>query len=171
MHFSDKLLKKKILNRINWDIRVSSSDINLEVCAGEVKLSGVFDKLYRQKAAIEIIRETQGVQNFCNLTLLRPGYQRSDSELETIIRERIGRLPLSDGEWIKVSAQSGIIRLEGNVVRPRYKGFAARYAWELSGVQDCINDIKISPEHHITAQEQDKFVYDGIMLCNLVAFG
>jgi osmotically-inducible protein OsmY len=150
----DKELFRKITSRIRWDIRVSNSDVSIDVNNGCVTLRGNFDKPYRQEAAISIITTTDGIADFKDHSKVIVDYFRTDSELETLISKQILAMPFVSGEWIDVEVFDSVAKLEGLVFRPRLKAFAARATWELSGIKDCINliDFKERPQQQKSAQ-------------------
>jgi osmotically-inducible protein OsmY len=139
----DSSLIKTIRDRIKGDIRVNNLDIEITVQNGSVILAGDFDKFYRREAAIEIIRSTEGVTELIDESAVITEYFRSDGDLKTLIEKQIQSLPLSSGEWINVSVNDGIVKLDGIVFKPQLKAFAASDSWGLSGIQDCINLIEV----------------------------
>lgn len=140
---NDLRLKSLILDRINWDFRVSKSDIRLKVKNGVATIFGYFDRSYRKKALIDILSNTQGVLAVSDQSQVISDYYRSDSEIENILYKRILELPFQNDEWIDVFVVNGSVRFEGIVKSKRFKAFAAKIAWELSGVEDCNNNIVI----------------------------
>jgi osmotically-inducible protein OsmY len=110
---------------------------------GFVTLLGYFDKPYRHTAALGIIKTTEGVEGFDDQSKVIEDYFRTDKELEILISKQILAMPFIEGEWIDVAVCDGVAKLEGKVFRPRFKAFAARSVWELSGIKDCLNIIEI----------------------------
>ncbi len=145
---NDRLLLKKLENRIRWDIRVSNSDIAMTVKNGCVTMFGIFDRPFRQVAAVNLISSTEGVFDVNDQSQVLGSYFRTDHDLEVLISKQFLSQNLMPDEWIDVEVCNGIAKLEGFVTRPRIKAFAARATWELSGIKDCINliDIAAVPE-------------------------
>lgn len=139
----DKILLQRIKSRIRWDIRVSNYDVNISVIDGKVVLSGYFDEPYRHEAAVNIISSIEGIKGFEDKAIVLGDYYRTDRELETIINKQLMKLPLIKDEWLDVEVCDGIAKLEGHVYRSKFKAYAARSAWELSGIKDCINLIDL----------------------------
>lgn len=158
----DKDLLKKIQARIRWDIRVSNSDISIDVKNGCVTLHGYFDKPYRHAAALNIITTTDGVADFKDKSQIVEDYFRTDKELEVLITKQVQALPFVSGEWIDVEVCDGVAKLEGRVFRPRLKAFAARATWELSGIKDCINLIDLRPSPAQDKIARPMFEYPGL---------
>lgn len=148
---NDSVLLAKIQERIRWDIRVSNFDTFIKVKKGFVTLYGYFDKSYRQEAAMHIIATTDGIKGIENQSQVLIDYFRSDKDLEDLIVKQIRVLPLQIGEWIDVEVENGVVKLQGTVNSSWHKAFAARSAWELSGVVDCINLIVITKVQELSS--------------------
>ncbi len=159
---SDQRILDAIHSRIRWDIRISNSDVAVSVKEGCVTLLGYFDKPYRHAAAVGIIATTDGVEGFVDQSKVIEDYYRTDKDLEVLISKQILAMPFIEGEWIDVAVCDGVAKLEGKVFRSRFKAFAARSAWELSGIKDCMNliEIKDAPnavESYGTIQDINEF--------------
>ncbi|MNY55366.1 BON domain protein [compost metagenome] len=70
-------------------------------------------------------------------------YYRTDDEIKQILLSELAELVKIGGEHIEVEVVDGIVKLEGEVYRPRLKASAVGSAWELSGVRDVLNFIEI----------------------------
>lgn len=149
----DDLLVYRILEKIKWDARISNSDLLVKAKNGEVTLLGYFDEAYRKEALLRIVETTQGVNKIDDQTQVLNDYCRTDIELQTIISKQVLAFPFLKGEWIDFSVSNGVVKFEGIVFRPRFKAFVARIAWELSGIRDCLNLIKISSAPQVAQQK------------------
>jgi osmotically-inducible protein OsmY len=156
---SDRRLEEKINSRIRWDIRVSQADVLIKVHAGKVSLYGYFDKAFRHQAVIDIIESTEGVTNIKDLSQVIKDYYRGDNEIDSLITKQLAEYHFLKGEWIDVKSADGVVKLEGEVYRPELKAFAAKTAWELSGVQDCINLIQLKEVNESTFQKKEKHFF------------
>lgn len=159
----DQKLLERIQNRIRWDIRVSNSDVSINVKTGVVTLNGYFDKPYRHGAAVSVITTTEGVVELRDESQVVDNFYRTDKELEILISKQTLALPFLPREWIDVDVCDGVVKLEGLVFRSRLKAFAARASWELSGVNDCINliSLKKPPEEIGHVLQNDQILIDG----------
>lgn len=140
---SDGELSRILRDRIKWDKRVSVADLNIVVRDGVVIVSGFVDTSYKKTAALEVITETEGVWNIEDRIVVPGDYFRSDEEILKILKEQIDEIIKIGGEHIEVDVADGIVKLEGEVFRPRLKALAVASAWELSGVRDVLNFIEI----------------------------
>lgn len=139
----DEDLIEKIRDRIKWDARLSNVDIFIEIRNGVVQVSGVFDSSMRRTAVLNILKSTKGISKFTDYTQVAKSRHRSDKEIRRIIKKQIDEFYLFDGEKIEIKVKSGTVLYEGVVYRKILKAFSSRIAWELSGVNDCMNFIKI----------------------------
>ena len=139
----DRDLEQILCDRIKWDKRVSLADLNIVVRGGVVIVSGYVDTSYKKAAALEVITETEGVWSLEDRIIVPSDYVRTDDEILKIIKAGISELTMLGGEHIEVDVVEGIVKLEGEVFRPRLKAHSVALAWELSGVRDVLNFIEI----------------------------
>jgi osmotically-inducible protein OsmY len=151
----DSKLMEVLNEKIRWDLRLSKLDLLIKVKNGAVTLYGGFDKTYRKKAAINIITTTQGVLQFIDKSEVSPNYSRTDEELKKLVDKQLHALQFLMDEWIQAKVTNGVIEFHGHVFRSRLKAAAARIAWSLSGVTDCINLIQIKNPQDIIGNSQD----------------
>ena len=139
----DSELGQRICDRIKWDKRVSLADLSIVVRGSVVIVSGFVDTCYKKNAALEVISETDGVWTVEDRIVVPVDYYRDDEEISKILVGQISEMVKIGGEHIEVTVVDGVVKLEGEVFRPRLKAMAVASAWELSGVQDVINLIQI----------------------------
>ncbi|AFY03197.1 BON domain-containing protein [Bdellovibrio bacteriovorus] len=140
---SDGELGRKIRDRIKWDKRVSLADLDIVIRDGVIVVSGFVDTCYKKNAALEVISETEGVWTIEDRIVVPADYYRSDEEIQNILQAQIEDMIKIGGEHIEVVVKDAVVRLEGEVFRPRLKATAVGAAWELSGVHDVVNAIEI----------------------------
>lgn len=148
-----------IKERIEWDKRVSLADLEIVVRSGIVIVNGFVDCSYKKAAALEIVAETEGVWSVEDRIVVLTSYIRSDTEIKKILDQQIEGMIKVHGEHIEVEVLDGVVKLEGEVFRPRLKAMAVAAAWELSGVRDCFNFIEIKQPPHrapLTSVEFDE---------------
>lgn len=146
---TDDNLSRILCERLKWDKRVSLSDLYLTVSGGVVQIKGYVDTTFKKYAAIEVISQTEGVWYVDDQIVVPCDYLRSDEEIKTILMKQIKEIVMIAGEHIEVTVQDSVVRLEGEVLRPRLKALAVANAWELSGVKDVRNliEIKYPPQN------------------------
>lgn len=136
-------LLKRINERMKWDKRVSPADFDIIVRGGVVIVNGFVDTSYKKNAALEIISDTDGVWALEDCIVVPMDYYRTDDEIKQILISELAELVKLGGEHIEVKVVDGVVKLEGEVYRPRLKATAVGCAWELSGVRDVLNLIEI----------------------------
>ncbi|QDK46999.1 BON domain-containing protein [Bdellovibrio sp. ZAP7] len=137
-------LRAKICERLKWDKRVSPADFDVIVRGCSVIVTGSCDTSYKKMAALELVSDFEGVWSIEDRIVVPSDYYRSDEELKKLILEAMEEFVMIGGEHIEVFVEDGVVTLEGEVFRPRLKALAVGSAWELSGVQDVINNIVIT---------------------------
>ncbi len=150
----DDYLKRLLRDRLTWDKRVSAYDVHIEVKEGEVTLNGTVDSSEKKRAALEVIKTTEGVWNVHDQIIVDTGMCRTDKELHDILVQVLSHLRLRPGEDIKVLVNDGAVCLDGTVQRSRLKALADSLAWELSCVKDVFNliQIKKDPPNSVTIE-------------------
>ena len=139
-----------IKNRIKWDKRVSLADLNLTLRNGVLTLAGFVDTSYKKNAVLEIVSSITGLVAVEDRIVVPADYYRADDELQKLISDQLKDVLKLGGEHIEVDVVDGVVKLEGEVFRPRLKALASGIAWELSGVRDCLNFIEIvDPPHRV----------------------
>lgn len=136
-------LLSKISDRIKWDKRVSLADLDLIVHGSSVTVSGSVDTSYKKNAALEVISNTEGVWSLEDRIVVPGDFFRTDDEITKILKVELEEIVKIGGEHLEVSVSDGVVKLEGEVYRPRLKAVAVAAAWELSGVRDVVNNIEI----------------------------
>ncbi|UXR64085.1 BON domain-containing protein [Bdellovibrio bacteriovorus] len=139
----DSELGRKIRDRIKWDKRVSAADLDVVVRGNLVIVSGFVDTSYKKNAALEVISDTEGVWAVEDRIVVPTDYYRSDEEILRILETQMADMIKIGGEHVEVEVVDGVVRLQGEVFRPRLKALAVAAAWELSGVLDVLNFIEI----------------------------
>ena len=136
-------LSKRIQDRLDWDKRVSLADIHITLNAGQVTVFGKVDSEWRLKAADDIITSTKGVTKVINQIEIPIAFERSDSDLKVLLERRMRTIATAEDELITVRVDHGTVKLEGTLNSLSKKASAVGFVWELSGVKDCENLLKI----------------------------
>ncbi|MCL5006482.1 MAG: BON domain-containing protein [Acidobacteria bacterium] len=145
---TDLELKKDIEEELRWEPTVNAAEIGVEVTDGVVTLHGRVDSFARKEAAElaakrlpevralanEIRVEVPGFNELCNTDIARAAERALESE---------AYLP---DERIKVTVDSGWIKLEGEVGRQFEKDLARQAVLYLQGVRGVTNQIILSPK-------------------------
>lgn len=143
-------LHNEIINKFKWDKRINPVDFGIVVKNHTVNISGYVDNFLKKQAALDVLHQIPDVHRVYDNIVVLYDYYRTDIELRKIIEKQISDLMLTHGEHIEVEVVDSIVKLEGEVYRPRIKGLADSICWELSGVHDCYNFIDVVDRPHET---------------------
>ena len=118
------------------------TDIQATVEHGWVKLKGVVNWEFQQRAAADAVRFLAGVKGVSNDITLKPTAQ--PSAVKDLIEKALVRNAEIDAGHVKVTADGGAVTLSGNVRSWGEKHQAGMAAWNAPGVNAVRNDIKVS---------------------------
>jgi osmotically-inducible protein OsmY len=161
LQHKDEVLER-IRQRLYWDKRISMIDVHVEegVAPGSVVVFGAVDSTFKQEAALELVRNTEGVLAVEDRLAVHFGLHRSDDTLKAIIESELREVPWQKGEAVHVVVFGGVVKLTGTVYRKRTKAMAAGFCWELSGVRDCLNHILLSDAPPVAEAQAEVILRD-----------
>lgn len=139
-------LLDRIRKRLFWDKRISMIDVKVDCLSssGAIVISGIVDSVNKKEAALELVRNTDGVQSVLDNLAIESGMHRSDETLCSLIEAELQEVPWQRGEVVHVTVFGGVVKLTGTVYRKASKAMASGFCWELSGVRDCLNHILLA---------------------------
>lgn len=166
----DRDLVSRICERIKWDKRISPADFKVLAEGGSVVVSGYVDTSCKKQAALGVIISTEGVWDVEDKIVVLADFYRSDDEIKQVLDEELLELVKICGEHIEITVYDGVVKLEGEVFRPRLKAMAVINAWELSGVRDVINliEIKDPPRRVPLVSETSVIAHASICLDDMI---
>lgn len=141
--YADSELVERIREAIKWDKRISNADFEIQAHGSVIVVSGYVDSSFKKKAALDVISRTEGVWQIEDFIVVPIDFYRPDIEITEILVDQIGELIKVGGEYIDIEVSEGVVKLEGEVFRPRLKAMASARSWDLSGVRDVLNYINI----------------------------
>ncbi|MGE5087457.1 MAG: BON domain-containing protein [Bacillota bacterium] len=157
-------LAAKIMERLKWDKRVSPADFDVVVRGSAVIISGFVDTSFKRQAALELVSDIEGVWSIEDRIVVPAEYYRTDDELKKILNRELDEMIKIGGEHIELDVIDGVVKLQGEVFRPRLKALAVGLAWELSGVRDVVNDIQIiEPPHRVPLSMDFKVITESTL--------
>jgi osmotically-inducible protein OsmY len=143
-------VKKDVVDQLYWDSRVNAADVEVSVSDGRVTLSGTVPTLQARRAALLDAYAVSGVQTVENDITVRYGEPLPLSEeVEQRVRYVLAWNPDIDSTGIQVSAEAGLVTLEGTVDAFWKKLYAADLAMSVGGVLDVINKLAVVPTDDI----------------------
>src|SRR5690606_9846373 len=99
----DDAIMQAITDALAQDPRVSPSQLEVSVQSGAATLRGVVDNLRAKQAARDTASNVYGVTQVNNLLRVRPGAERTTTELETDIRAALMAQPEIERHTLRVN--------------------------------------------------------------------
>jgi len=159
---TDEQIKKAIEDAFIYDPRVYPFNIDVDVTAGVVLLSGVVNNLKAKIAAEHDAENTIGVSYVRNNIKVRPKVIPMNKELENRVSEALLENPYIERFDLNISASHGIIYLSGQVNTSWEKKLAERVAEGVKGAVVVVNNIKYEhewvwePDYQIRREVKDQ---------------
>lgn len=148
MATSTEQIKQNVVNHLCWDSRIDASDIKVEVFGNKVTLSGTVPTYGARRAALEDALLVAGVNSVENNVTVRypPEIQiPNDEEIKSNAENTLMWNPNVDESNIKVTANKGIITLEGTTSSFWKKMKAEELVSEINGVISVVNMLAVVP--------------------------
>jgi osmotically-inducible protein OsmY len=159
IHGSEKI-KKDIFDRLNWDIRVRASDIDIELDNGIVRLTGTVPNFTARLAAQLDAYVVPGVKKVKNELKIRyPKGAPSDKDIKSRIEDILLWNSDINASKISISVSSGVVLLTGSVKTYLEKIKAEEIASNINGVTNVKNKITVVPSESY----KDKVIAENII--------
>ncbi len=150
---TDDKIKAAVEDALLYDPRVLSTDIDVNVNNGVVKLRGTVDYLNAKRLAAQDARNTVGVIRVENqLKVSRPAEERTSNELEQKIMDKFDRDPYMEDYALTVEVVAGVADLYGTVDSYFEKTRAENLASDVRGIYVVDNKL-------IVTKTYDPYVY------------
>lgn len=142
---TDKSLRDRILDELDWDPRFDAADIGVAVDEGIVTLSGHV-RTYAEKVAVEdAVKRVKGVRGIAQEVEVRTvaGAKATDDQIARRAADAIGWDVLIPKDSVKVKVQNGFLTLDGEVDWQYQRRRAEEAVRNLSGVRGVNNSIQL----------------------------
>lgn len=149
-------MKQKVLDQLFWDSRVDTSNINVEVQDGTVKLTGHIPSYIDKGRAETDAWSIEGVKQVDNqLEVNIPEFVEvpTDEKIELHINNLLNLSYNIDESKIEVSVNNGIVKLRGTVDAYWKKLQIKNLISEIAGITEVINEITIAPTSNLTDEK------------------
>ena len=143
---SDEDIRDAVLLELQWDPRVSSSDIGVAVKDGVVTLTGFVHSYWEKQAAEKAAKRVYGVKGVANDIEVKLSTERTDPEIaRDVVHELESHVSLP-ADRIKATVNNGWVTLEGTVDWQYQKAIAESAVKKLRGVVGVTNNIEVTPQ-------------------------
>lgn len=148
----EREVRETVLEQLNWDDRVLSTDIKVDFNNGKVTLHGHVPTYFSRMAAEENARSVIGVTAVENKLIVRHPEKfdiPEDSAIKKAIENMVQLDPRINVEDIIVEVNGGTVTLNGTVDAFWKKAVIEDYVNRARGVIDVLNKIRVVPEAEI----------------------
>lgn len=156
MAFMDEEVKRNITDELYRDPRVDASEVSVKVDNGRVVLTGQVPTYFSSTAAYSVALQTPGVISVDNRLIVSypPGVTTpSDSQLLTIVEEKLARNPDIEIQDKEIDVTGGNVTLRGTVDAYWKKDYAETLVASEPGVLTITNNLAIVPDKDYLDQD------------------
>ena len=142
---NDSDLQHDVLEELEWDSSIESSEIGVTAKDGVITLTGTVPRYTEKMTAEELAKSIVGVKAVANDIEVRlPGTgERNDTDIASAALNALAWNTVVPEERIKVTVRNGWITLEGDVDWQHQRDAARRAVAYLIGVKGVTNQIVI----------------------------
>ena len=143
----DKLLKKNILDELEWEPSLDAASIGIAVKDGVVTLSGHVQSYAEKLKAEQVVKRVRGVRAIAEELEVRPvhTHTHADDEIAKRALNMLNWDVMVPAEGLQVKVQQGWLTLSGAVDWQYQRTAAEDDVRKLSGVLGVTNLITIMP--------------------------
>lgn len=142
---NDIKLHEEIRTLLKDRMNLSAYDINLQIEAGRVSLSGVVDVLAEKNLASEMISRLPWVKEVANNLTIAMEKGIADKQISREVLSKFEELGIDPGH-IGVETTHGVVKLVGKVAATAESLGAIRAAEKVRGVKEVISTLKLAEE-------------------------
>lgn len=142
---SNKDLRKRVLDELDWEPSIDSGDIGVAVKEGVVTLSGSVPSYAQKRTAERTVLRLSGVKGMANEIVVRlpTEHKRSDTDLAQAVLDALERNVQFPVDTLKVKVDDAWVTLEGVVNWDYQRKRAERTLRYLMGVKGVTNHLRV----------------------------
>jgi osmotically-inducible protein OsmY len=147
VRLTDDGIAERIAGILSWSSAFRDADIQAEVRAGHVTLTGEVDRLYQKQAAAQRVGELQGVTGIFNEIRVREtvrGARARDIEREIV--SALQRHASIEASKVRVAVADGTVTLDGTVDALHERELIEDAVRHSAGVTDVVDNLAVGGE-------------------------
>jgi osmotically-inducible protein OsmY len=141
---ADEEIRTRIANMLSFNPDIDSSDIDVQVTAGGVTLSGSVDSLWKKFRAEDLISSERGVLSIENHLAVVPMKTFVDRDIAEEVVGAIDRSALVDAKDVDVTVKERAVSLTGAVPTWSARRGAYEAALYTAGVENIHDNLTVS---------------------------
>jgi osmotically-inducible protein OsmY len=143
---TNKQIQEDVMNELEWDPEVDSSEVGVAVEDGIVTLSGEVKSYAAKLAAEKAAKRVRGVKGIAQEIVVKYiGMARTDADIADAAVNAIKWNTTIPDDKVTVKVEKGWVTLEGEVEWDYQRRAAERTVEKIKGVKDVTNLITIKP--------------------------
>lgn len=153
---SDEKIREDVIAQLDWDDRVDSSGIDVNVSDRVVTLSGTVPNLYARSWALAVVwgvPDVADVRNELEVQHAEPVSSEREAEIRAAVVGALSNSSMLDNCDLRVSLHGGVLTLEGTTDKYWKRSYAEQIASSFRGVSEIESKIAICPSEERTDQQ------------------
>ncbi len=161
---TDSPLREAVLRELGWDARVRETDVDVDVSAGVVALTGTVGSWAERVVAEQAAHRVAGVLDVVNDIEVRlpTGSARTDTALAHAVRHALQWDALVPDTRIESTVSHGSVTIAGEVDFAAQREDAEHAVRNLTGVRQLVNEIRVEPVDLASAEYVKKAIEDAL---------
>jgi osmotically-inducible protein OsmY len=162
---TEQQTKKDIIDRLNLDKRIDSTDIGVLVNGQRVILRGTVSNDLAREIAAKDAQEVAAVATIDNQLCVRPPLSRSvpmDDELKRRVQVALGKRPGVSISQPQVTVENGTVTVRGSVDSLWQKAQAEEACDKVPGVKAVVNQLAVAPSDLRSDEALSKEITDAL---------
>ncbi len=156
MALTDEVIRRMVIEQLQWDGRLSNSEIEVRVKGGQVILEGKVSSFSaRQAAEADVLLVPEVVKVVDKTSIVYQGGAQgvTDDEIRSSLLNRFLWNPNINASELEVSSENGNVTLTGTVDGYWKKLRAEEIAYDVRGVVHVHNELAVVPSHEYGDRE------------------
>lgn len=154
---TDAQVREDVLDALATDPATEAWEIDVEVTAGAVTLTGVVDSWREEQLATRVAKGVEGVRSVNEALIVEYDRERPDSEIENDVEQALRWDARVADALIEVEVEDGIVTLSGPVGSAYERSLAVADAWVMGVDGVDADDLEVRPWARDEMERLDRF--------------